>query len=220
MLTGGESRPPHGGLLVLDAETGNKLTRFAWRSSSYESANAVPPIPISNNRIFLSECYEKGGVMISLDSEFRAKIDWHEPKFNIHWMTPIIKGDYLYGIAGRHQRGAEVFCASIDSGKTMWRNRISWQTKFADREFNLELFRGALLGMNKNYIGLSELGSLILLEMNPKGFKILDTEQLFFAPGTWTLPALSHGLLYVMQNEKDRASNKEPRIICYDLRAD
>ena len=54
----------------------------------------------------------------------------------------------------------------------------------------------------------------------PKGFKILDTEQLFFAPGTWTLPALSHGLLYVMQNEKDRASNKEPRIICYDLRAD
>ena len=36
----------------LDAETGNKLTRFAWRSSSYESANAVPPIPISNNRIF------------------------------------------------------------------------------------------------------------------------------------------------------------------------
>ena len=220
VLTGGESRPPHGGLLVLDAETGNKLTRFAWRSSSYESANAVPPIPISNNRIFLSECYEKGGVMISLDSKFRAKIDWHEPKFNIHWMTPIIKGDYLYGIAGRHQRGAEVFCASIGSGKTMWRNRVSWQTKFADREFNLELFRGALLGMNKNYIGLSELGSLILLEMNPEGFKILDTKQLFFAPGTWTLPALSHGLLYVMQNEKDRASNKEPRIICYDLRAD
>ena len=51
--------------------------------------------------------------MISLDSEFRAKIDWHEPKFNIHWMTPIIKGDYLYGIAGRHQEVPKYFAQAL-----------------------------------------------------------------------------------------------------------
>ena len=44
--------------------------------------------------------------------------------------------------------------------------------------------------------------------MNEQGVKVLDTKQLFFAPGTWTLPALSHGLLYIVQNETDRSSGK------------
>ena len=219
VFTGGESRPPHGGLLVIDSKSGQKLTRFPWRSSSYESANAVPPIPISKNRIFLSECYEKGGVMLSIDSDFNAKMEWHKTEYNIHWMTPIVMDGYLYGIAGRHQRGAEVFCTRVDNGKEIWRNRLVWQTKIMDREVQLELFRGSLLGVGDYFIGLSELGSLTLLKMNTSGFKILDTQQLFFAPGTWTLPALSHGLLYIMQNETDRSSGKGPRIICYDLRA-
>ena len=40
----------------------------------------------------------------------------------------------------------------------------------------------------------------------------------FFAPGTWTLPAVSHGLLYVMQNETDRMTGSTARALCYDLR--
>ena len=96
---------------------------------------------------------------------------------------------------------------------------ISMADQLMDREIQLELFRGSLLGVGDYFIGLSELGSLTLLKMNTSGFKILDTQQLFFAPGTWTLPALSHGLLYIMQNETDRSSGKGPRIICYDLRA-
>lgn len=219
IFTGGESRPPHGGLLIIDAKSGQKLSRFPWRSSSYESANAVPPIPIPGNRVFLSECYEKGGVMISIDAKFNTKIEWHKPEFNIHWMTPLVVGDYIYGIAGRHQRGAELFCAEIEKGKEVWRDRLSWQTQFMGHELNLELFRGSLLGVNDDFIALSELGSLMLLKMSPAGFRILDTKQLFFAPGTWTLPSLSQGLLYIMQNETDRSSGKEPRLLCFDLRA-
>ena len=66
----------------------------------------------------------------------------------------------------------------------MWRDRLSWQTQFMAHELNLELFRGSLLGVNDDFIALSELGSLMLLKMSPAGFRILDTKQLFFAPGT------------------------------------
>ena len=38
----------------------------------------------------------------------------------------------------------------------------------------------------------------------PPGPKRLSTAQLFTAQQSWTLPALSRGLLYVMQNEDDR----------------
>ena len=48
--------------------------------------------------------------------------------------------------------------------------------------------------------------------------KIVERCRLFDAPETWTLPALSHGLLYVQQNEPGRGGTK-PRLICYDLRA-
>ena len=56
--------------------------------------------------------------------------------------------------------------------------------------------------MNDTYLGLSEIGSLIQLQLNPQGWKILDHQQLFFAPGTWTLPALSHGLLYIVKMKR------------------
>ena len=35
---------------------------------------------------------------------------------------------------------------------------------------------------------------------------------------TWTPPALSHGLLYIQQNEPARDGTR-PRLVCYDLRA-
>ena len=56
------------------------------------------------------------------------------------------------------------------------------------------------------------------VQMDEKGWVIKAHKQLFFAPGTWTLPALNQGLLYVVQNEADRQSNMGPRLIYYDLR--
>ena len=61
--------------------------------------------------------------MISLDSEFRAKSSGMNLNSTYTSMTPIIKGDYLYAIAGRHQRGAEVFFGARTSCKVLpWRN--------------------------------------------------------------------------------------------------
>ena len=64
VLTGGESRPPVGGLLVIDQQSGKKLAQFPWRAQRYESANAVPPLPILNEKVFLSECYGKGSIIL------------------------------------------------------------------------------------------------------------------------------------------------------------
>ena len=154
--------------------------------------------------------------MLSLDSNFSAKIEWHKPKYNIHWMTPITIDNHMYGIAGRHQRGAEVFCTRVDNGEESWRKRLIWQSQFMDREINLELFRGFFIGTRRLFHRIIRVRFPNTFENESAGFKILDTKQLFFAPGTWTLPALSHGLLYIMQNEPDRSSGKGPRIICYD----
>ncbi len=219
VLTGGESRPPTGGLLVIDPKTGEKLNRFNWRSSNYESANAVPPVPCGDDKVFLSECYEIGGVLLKYDKDFKPSIIWKNPEANIHWMTPIIQNSTMYGIAGRHQQGAETFALNIKTGTFFWKEPITWTYQFNDRLINLGLFRGSILQSSDGYICLSELGTLLKIDLTKNGWKLRGKLQLFFAPGTWTLPALSKGLLYVMQNETDRRSGKTPRILCYNLRA-
>ncbi len=218
VFTGGESRPAVGGLLVLDAATGEKLARFPWRADMFESANAVSPVYLGDNRVFLSECYEIGGVLLEFDEKFKPKVLWKKPDFNIHWMAPIFHDGHLYGAAGRHQQGGELVCVEVATGKEKWRERVAWTQNLGGRELNLEAFRCSLLQADGHFLCLSEFGSLLWLDLSPKGFKILSKSQLFFAPQAWTLPAVSRGLLYVMQNEFDRLGSRPPRMICYDLR--
>ena len=219
VFTGGESRPPAGGLLVINPKNGKKLARFSWRSSRYESANAVPPIPLGGNRVFLSECYEKGSVVIEFNKDFSPSIIWTDKNINIHWMTPVLKDGTMYGIAGRHQQGAEAFSLDPFSGEVHWKEPIFWDETINDRKTRIGLFRGAILKLEDGFICLSELGSLLKINFSRKGWEIQNKAQLFFAPGTWTLPAVSNGLLYIMQNETDRITGKQPRILCFDLRA-
>jgi hypothetical protein len=89
------------------------------------------------------------------------------------------------------------------------------------RTLQLQLFRGSILKVGttgEDFIGLSELGSLVSMKLSVKGWKLEAQKQLFFSSGTWTLPALSRGLLYIMQNEVDRITGKGSRLLCYDLR--
>ena len=156
--------------------------------------------------------------MLKFDKEFKPSVLWTDETINVHWMTPIQDGETIYGVAGRHQQGADVFCINARNGKPFWRDRVSWMETIGDRVIRLELFRCSLLKLEDHFLCLSEIGSLLRLKLDQKGWKIEEKSQLFFAPGTWTLPALSRGLLYVMQNETDRRTGHQPRLLCYDFR--
>ena len=124
----------------------------------------------------------------------------------------------MYGIAGRHQQGAEMFALNLKNGDFFWKEQITWEHQLNQRLINLSLFRGSILKTEDGYICLSELGTLLNLDLSKNGWNIRSKSQLFFAPGTWTLPALSKGLLYIMQNEADRQSGTKPRVICLNIR--
>jgi outer membrane protein assembly factor BamB len=83
----------------------------------------------------------------------------------------------------------------------------------------MSLYRASLLKVGSRFLCLGEWGTLCWLDLSPAGAKRAATAQLFTAQQSWTLPALSRGLLYVLQNEDDRLNGKPPRLLCYDLRA-
>lgn len=213
VLAAGESRPAHGGLLVLDPKSGKLLSRFPWRADIYESVLASTPLSLSGNRVFISDCYELGGVLLEFDSEFKAKIIWKERFFGMHMMIPQLIDDHLYGFAGRNIPDTQLKAADLKTGKIKWEDDMRWQ----ENNRITGLFRGSFLRAGKRIFSLGEDGSLAELTLTPKGPAILQKTRLFSARDTWTPPVIHRGLLYVVQNNKG-FDGSPSRLICYDFR--
>jgi len=218
VFAGGESDPAVGGLLCIDPETGALHDAFPWRAEKYESVNGSTPVAVGNNRIFISDAYANGGVMLELDKELKWKEIWRAPDFGMHWVTPLLIDGNLYGFRGRNEPDAWLASYNVATGDENWRKDIEWKIPLeSGRDYNMRYFRGNLLHADGKNYALGELGSLGILELLPQGMREIDRTQLFIARSTWSTPVIHKGLLYISQHEADMSGN-QPRLICYDLR--
>ena len=206
VFAGGESRPPTGGLLIIDAATGVVLGSAPHRADVAESVSASSPVVIGS-RVFVSESYSAGGACFEVAPDFSIKPAWRAENFGLYWMTPLVREGCLVGSAGQSERLAELVYHDIASGKELWRSDLGGG-----------FGRASLLAVGGGVLCLGEFGDLAWLDLSAKGATVKSRAKLFNAPETWTVPALSRGLLYVSQNEPGSGGTK-PRIICYDLRA-
>ncbi|WP_338690406.1 PQQ-binding-like beta-propeller repeat protein [Haloferula helveola] len=214
VMAGGESKPAHGGLLTIEVETGKVLDRFPWRARKYESVLASSPLAIDDRRVFISECYELGGVLLEFDEELKSRPVWKQREFGMHFMMPIVKDGHLFGFAGRNPPDTEFKCVDLEKGEIAWTKDYRWQ----ENGMIEGLFRGSLLQAGDRYFALGEDGIFIELRISPKGTEEVQRTRLFTAREAWTLPALHRGLLYVVQNTP--AADAGRRLICYDLRGE
>ncbi len=207
IFAGGESRPPTGGLLVVDAADGAVLSAIPHRAENAESVNASSPVLASPNRVFVSESYTAGGRCVEIAPDFSAKTVWVAENFGMYWMTPLVRESCIFGFAGQSENLAELACYDAATGKERWRSDLGGG-----------FGRASLLATGEGVLCLGEFGDLAWLDLSAQGAKVRSQCRLFHAPETWTLPALSNGRLYVSQNEAGGAGQKR-RIVCYDLRA-
>jgi len=201
VFAGGMTDPPTGGLLSVDPKTGKPDGEFPWRSRMFTSVNAASPVAIGN-AAFVTESYTEGGAMIDFAADGNTKLRWKAGQFGSHFTTPVAHDGYLYGVAG--SGGTEVVCYEIESGREMWRDGINLD--------GARLGRAGLLHVDGAFLCLGAQGTLLWLDLSPKGVKILSQAQLFQAPETWGIPTVCRGLLYVNQNAMGA------RLICYAFR--
>lgn len=231
VFAGGESDPPTGGLLCIDPGTGKLESEFAWRADDYISATAASPTVIpGKNRVFVSTCYPKGqplgGVMVEFDQAMQPREVWRSEKIGIHWMTAVHHDGHLYAVDGERENNSRLVCVNADTGAEVWAEELTWQDeKLGERlgrsgPVTLGFFRGSLLRVDGAFLALGELGTLMWLDLSPKGCVIQQQVPLFYAANTWSLPAVSRGLLYVCQHAEGivPSEGSGPRVICYDLR--
>lgn len=222
VFAGGESDPATGGLLCIDPSTGTLHDAYPWRADKFESVNASSPVVVGDDRVYVSDCYEKGGVMLELTADLKWKEAWKAPGFGMHWMTPLVKDGHLYGFPGRNEPDASLACYDAASGEEKWRQDPEWSFAMPNggRDYRLRFFRGSLLQADGRTWALGELGTLAIFDLSPAGLKIVDQTQLFLSRSTWSLPVLHRGLLYISQHEDNFLDSGKPRLICYDLRAE
>jgi outer membrane protein assembly factor BamB len=202
---GGMDNPPTGGLLVIDAATGEVLSATPHRARMFASVSISAPV-VSGNRVFIAEAYTEGGACVEIAPDFTAKVVWRAPKFATYIMSAVAHDGYLYGFAGQQQTLAELACYEVATGKELWSNDLGGRFQ-----------RGSLLRADGAYLCLGENGDLAWLQLTPQGAKVQTEASLFHAPESWTTPALSDGRLFICQNEAGSNGSK-PRLICYDLR--
>lgn len=213
VLGGGESKPAHGGLLVLNPTTGKLHSRFPWRADIYESVLASTPLSLPNNQVFISDCYQKGGVLLAFDEDLQPTPVWTERYFGMHMMTPQLIDGHLFGFAGRNVPDTQLKCANLQSGEIVWVDDATWK----EGSRTSGLFRGSFLKTPGRLFALGEDGAFAELQLSPKGPTILQKTRLFTATETWTPPVLHRGLLYIVQNNKGFDGSSR-RLICYDFR--
>lgn len=176
------------GVESLDPKTGKKL--WSFHVPTLSGNHLTPVVQTDDDHIYVSsQGAQGGGQLLKLaddDGRIVVKAQWSSETLRTSVWTLIRLGDYIYGSSG-DQVVSVLTAFNWRTGKIAWRVRgfHMAQSLFADEKL----------------IFLDRSGRLGLARVSPEGFELLDSHQLTDS-GSWTLPTLVDGKLYV-RNRKE-----------------
>ena len=107
--------------------------------------------------------------------EWAVKELWHNPKIAMYMSSPVLDGDYLYGLS--HLRKGQFFCLDARTGE------VRWATE------GREGANAAVLSAGNYLLFLTDDADLIVANRSAKGFEAVAKYQTADSP-TWAHPVL------------------------------
>jgi outer membrane protein assembly factor BamB len=186
----------HRGVAGIAADDGSLL----WDTTDWKIsiATVASPVPVPDNRIFLSGGYEAGSMMLEITEQagkwqakpaFRLDAD----TFGATQQTPILYAGHIYGV----RPNGEFACLDLD-GKLRW-------TSGMKHRFGLGPF---MIANNKIFV-MNDDGELTMAQATPDGFQPLAKAKVLDGHDAWGPMALAADRLIV----RDLT-----RMVCLDLR--
>lgn len=193
-----------GGLIGFDPTDGKERFSFKWRAKMQESVNAACPVVVGDT-ILLTECYDKGAVLVRVTKEFKLETVWSDAEADErdkvlrgHWCTPILDGKYVFGSSGRHEPEGDVRCIELATGEVKWKQE---RTR-----------RSTITKIDGHLLTLTEDGTLYLLKPSAEKFDKVavwnEKDNPDLRPPCWAPPVVARGLMYVRGKGK---------LCCYEL---
>lgn len=168
------------------ASDGEQLWEFEQPGQSNGGASCSQPIPLDDDRVFVSKGYGEGARLAELttstDGSFEAKIAWKKPVMQTKFSNVVVRDGYAYGL----DQG-NLACIEIATGKREWRKRRqpAWG-------------HGQVLLVGDLLLVLTETGEGVLVECQPEKFVEVASQQLLAEEGiTWNHPVIVGDTLLV-----------------------
>ena len=171
------------GLIGLDPATGGLL----WRQpmTTRLGRHVTTPVVIGDLVIVASHQLGLVGTRISKEGKtWNAKEAWVNKKIMTNFSSPVVVGDYLYGLGSNK----DVICVDTKSGEPAW-------TQTGIVNTSAEQAEAAFLIMGKNIATLTDGGEFVLFAADPKDYKEISRIQV--CGKTWCNPAYTEGHLYL-----------------------
>src|SRR2546422_183548 len=108
-------------------------------------------------------------------------------------------GGSAFAAGGGGRRAARGLASRPAGGEPEWEETV--KLPGGERKVRISPGLASPILVDGRCLMLGDSGHLVWLDLNPKEYRELDRARLFLAGETWSMPALSRGLLYVCQNE-------------------
>ncbi len=155
--------------------------RLLWETDQWRvsTANIPTPIPLGNDRIFLSGGYNAGGMFIKIENSGGGQVPVIEKRLEpsvagSKQQTFVLYNNHLYGVVPSD----ELACMDLQ-GKQLWR---SGSTK----RFGL----GPFLIADGKIVILGDRGDLVLADASPSGYRELARARVLQGSDAWAPLAL------------------------------
>ena len=169
------------GIVSAEPSTGKVIFSHNWRPSMNASVNACTPVAVGN-LIFVSTSYGKGAIVLAVDGKKLETLWSGDDSLSCHYSSVVYYNDHLYGFHGRQERGCDLRCVELKTGKVKW--------SFPG------LRAGSVTLAGKELLILTERGELVRGLASPNAFRPTARVQLMGAT-VRAYPALANGKLYV-----------------------
>lgn len=184
-------------------DDGEILWEHPWRDEFDSNATTTQPIPLGDDRLFLSKGYGVGASLLKIvkdaDGTFAVETLWDPPIKRVmktKFANTVVRDGYVYGLDD-----ALLSCVKLEDGKVEWKKRRT-----------PEFGHGQILLVGDVILVLSETGELAMVEATPEEYRELASIQaLDSADATWNTPALAPPYLLI-RNSREMACYRLPLV--------
>ena len=171
------------GANIIDFNSGKTLAKFGMRAK-YDMIAVTPVLLDAEGEFFAST--NQTASRLKFDGKILTAL-WTNTNIKNSFTNSLFINGYLYGVDGPHKsKRTKLVCVDAKTGGTNW---VQEKTG-----------HGSLIAGPEKMIFLSEAGELVALEINQKEFKALARKKVLSGI-CWTPPTLSHGALYVRNED-------------------
>ena len=157
------------------------------RSDMDASVNAATPIPLGDDRWFVSAGYGVGAHLLSIKDGKISELWKKQDLLDCHYTTPVRIGQHLFGFHGRQESGMKLRCINLIDGSVAWEDPDS-------------VPGGTLIVVDNKILVITERGELWLVRGNSEKFDQFSYVQILRA-GHRSHAAYSDGMLFARDTE-------------------